>query len=279
MTDGLSLHFQEIWPESGLNWSLPVSSGISSLKPAKTHTGAFPGSSRSQLDRKPSVVQTSWQSSRRGLTGRRLPSGLRWSPGTTAGTGALNPWAQQRPPSQASGSALTGARRSPTAPGELTPPPTAAAWPHRPPPLPAEPALLFLWIQLEAWSWVPIGQCQSWCPGMEHTDWPGPGHVTILAKTRVSCSRSVRDGESAMPPEQGWESGHSVRVFSVLGHAWTSSLHTTLSPLQTKYSWHTFSLPKRCFTHWHSREQDLLLEGRFGDPLLNSGLVPCIVLE
>ena len=58
-TEGLSLHFQEIGPESGLNWSLPVSSGISSLKPAKTHTGAFPGSSRSQLDRKSSVVQTS----------------------------------------------------------------------------------------------------------------------------------------------------------------------------------------------------------------------------
>ena len=81
MTEGLSLHFQEIWPESRLNWSLPVSSGISSLKPAKTHRGAFPGSPRSQLDRKSSVVQTSWQTSRRGLTGRRPPSGLRAAPG------------------------------------------------------------------------------------------------------------------------------------------------------------------------------------------------------
>ena len=91
-----------------------MSSGICSLKPAKTHTGAFPGFSLSQLDRKPSVVQTSWQTTSRGLTGTRLPSSLRWSSGTTAGTGALNPWAQQRPPSQAGGSALRGVGRPTT---------------------------------------------------------------------------------------------------------------------------------------------------------------------
>ena len=35
-----------------------MSSGISSLKPAKTHTAAFPGAPLSQLDRTPSAVQT-----------------------------------------------------------------------------------------------------------------------------------------------------------------------------------------------------------------------------
>ena len=60
-----SLHFQEITPESRLYWSLPVSSGLSSLKPAKSHTLAFPGSPLSLLDRKPSVVLTSSQISRR----------------------------------------------------------------------------------------------------------------------------------------------------------------------------------------------------------------------
>ena len=52
----LSLHFQEISPESKLDWSLPVPSGISSLKPAKTHTLAFAGSPLSPLDRKTSVL-------------------------------------------------------------------------------------------------------------------------------------------------------------------------------------------------------------------------------
>ena len=42
-----------------------MSSGISSLKPAKTHTLAFPGSPLSPLDRNPNVVQTSSQISRR----------------------------------------------------------------------------------------------------------------------------------------------------------------------------------------------------------------------
>ena len=60
-----SLHFQEISPESRLDWSLPVPSGISSLKPAKTYTLAFPRSQLSPLDRKPSVVPTSSQISRR----------------------------------------------------------------------------------------------------------------------------------------------------------------------------------------------------------------------
>ena len=52
----LSLHFQEISPESRLDWSLPVPSGVSSLKPAKTHTLAFTGSPLSLLDRKTSMV-------------------------------------------------------------------------------------------------------------------------------------------------------------------------------------------------------------------------------
>ena len=52
----LSLHFQEISPESRLDWSLPVPSGVSSLKPAKTHTLVFAGSPHSPLDRKTSMV-------------------------------------------------------------------------------------------------------------------------------------------------------------------------------------------------------------------------------
>ena len=38
-----------------------MSSGISSPKPAKTHTVAFPGSPLSPLDRKPSGVQRSYR--------------------------------------------------------------------------------------------------------------------------------------------------------------------------------------------------------------------------
>ena len=49
----LSLHFQDTSPESRLDWSLPVPSGVSFLKPAKTHTLAFAGSPLSPLDRKP----------------------------------------------------------------------------------------------------------------------------------------------------------------------------------------------------------------------------------
>ena len=52
----LSLHFQELSPEFRLDWSLPVPSGVSSLKPAKTHTLAFTGSPLSTLDRKTSMV-------------------------------------------------------------------------------------------------------------------------------------------------------------------------------------------------------------------------------
>ena len=49
----LSLHFQEISPESRLDWSLPVPSGVSSLKPAKTNTLVFARSPLGPLDRKP----------------------------------------------------------------------------------------------------------------------------------------------------------------------------------------------------------------------------------
>ena len=52
----LSLHFQERSTESRLDWSLPVPSGISSLKPAKTHTLAFAGSPLHPLDRNTSMV-------------------------------------------------------------------------------------------------------------------------------------------------------------------------------------------------------------------------------
>ena len=52
----LSLHFQEISPESRLDWSLPMPSSISSVKPAKTHTLAFAVSPLSPLHRKPNTV-------------------------------------------------------------------------------------------------------------------------------------------------------------------------------------------------------------------------------
>ena len=45
----LSLHFQEISPESRLDWSLPMPSGISSLKPTKNQKLAFAGSPLSPL--------------------------------------------------------------------------------------------------------------------------------------------------------------------------------------------------------------------------------------
>ena len=91
-------------------------------------------------------------------------------------------------------------------------------------------------------------------------------------------SPSVRGGDSEMPPEQSSESGHCVHVFSVLGCACASSLHTALSSADQIFMTHLF--PSQALFHVrNSREQDLLLEGRFGDPLLNSGLVSCIMLE
>ena len=45
---------------------------------------------------------------------------------------------------------------------------------------------------------------QSRWPGeIEHTDWPGPDHVTVLSRTPVSCSPCASGGDSAMPQEQG----------------------------------------------------------------------------
>ena len=205
--EGLSLHFQEIWPESRLNWSLQVSPGVSSLKPAKTHTVAFPGSPLSQLDRKPSAVQTSWQTSRRGLTGRWLPSAFRWSSGTTAGTGALNPWAQQWPHSQASSSALMGSGRPPTAPGWPHAPPTAVAWPHPAPPLLAEGQLLFPWFPPEARPWAPIGHRTS------------PESITVargerthrLARAR-SCDHTLQDTFELLSLCQRWRQCDTPRA-------------------------------------------------------------------
>ena len=50
---------------------------------------------------------------------------------------------------------------------------------------------------------APVLSHSQWPGRMEHTDWPGPGHVSILSRTRVSCSPSVRGGDTAMPQEQG----------------------------------------------------------------------------
>ena len=75
----------------------------------------------------------------------------------------------------------------------------------------------------------PVLSHSRWPGRMEHTDWPGPGHVTILSRVPASCSPCVRGRDSVMPPEQGWESSPRVRVLSVLGPACTSSLHTALS--------------------------------------------------
>ena len=69
------------------------------------------------------------------------------------------------------------------------------------PPLPAEPELLSPGFQREARPWAPIGHRPSPQPitvasGMEHRDWPGPGHVTRLSRTPVSCSSCISAGDS-----------------------------------------------------------------------------------
>lgn len=69
------------------------------------------------------------------------------------------------------------------------------------PPLPAEPELLSPGFQREARPWAPIGHRPSPQPitvasGMEHSDWPGPGHVTRLSRTPVSCSSCISAGDS-----------------------------------------------------------------------------------
>src|SRR5699024_1836514 len=79
-----------------------------------------------------------------------------------------------------------------------------------------------------------------WPGRMEHTDWSGPGHVTILSRIRASCSPCVRGRDSVMPPEQGLESSPCVRVLSVLGRACTSSLHTALSSADKIFMTHLF---------------------------------------
>ena len=119
-----SLHFQEISPESRLDWSLPVSSGISSLKPVKTHTLAFPGSPLHPLDRKPSEVQTSSQISRR--THRQAAS-LRSQVELRdhSRNRHCQPLGSAVPSSSGQGSALTRAGRLPTVPGRPHTPPTA----------------------------------------------------------------------------------------------------------------------------------------------------------
>ena len=95
----LSLHFQEISPESRLDWSLPMPSGISSLKPTKNQKLAFAGSPLSPLHthththtQKPRMVPQAHRQAG-GLTGRQLPSSLRWRFGTTVRASALKTWA------------------------------------------------------------------------------------------------------------------------------------------------------------------------------------------
>jgi len=83
-----------------------VSSGISSLKPAKTHTGAFPGSSRSQLDRKPSVVQTSWTVKQERTHGQTASLRSQVELRDHSRNRRSQPLCSAAPPYQASGSAL-----------------------------------------------------------------------------------------------------------------------------------------------------------------------------
>ena len=65
-------------------------------------------------------------------------------------------------------------------------------------------------------------------------DWPGPGHATILFRTRESCSPCVRGGDSMMPQEQGESS------LCVLGCACESSLCTTLFSADKMFMTHIF---------------------------------------
>ena len=94
---------------------------------------------------------------------------------------------------------------------------------------------------------APVLSQSRWPGGIEHTDWPGPGHVTILSRVRASCSPCVRGRDSVMPPAQGWESSPRVRVLSVLGPACTSSLHTALSSADETFMTHLF--PSQALFH------------------------------
>ena len=256
---------------------------MSSLKPAKTHTLAFPGSPLSLMDRKPSVVQTNSQRSRR--THRQTAS-LRSQVelqdhsmnqcSQSLGSAAPSVSSQRLCPDGSR--KVTNCRRLASCPSHccrLTSPT---------PPLPAEWELLFPLIP----AWVPAlgpnwSLPQSWANHGGWRGWNTPiGQVQVMwpySPGHVWAAHPVSGVERVWCPQSRAESPVTVSVCSVSWDVPAHPLYTPLCPLQTKYSWHTSSLPKRCFMHPHSREQDLLFEGRFGDPLSTSGLVSCIMLE
>lgn len=100
----------------------------------------------------------------------------------------------------------------------------------------------------------------------------------LTLRTRGSCSSCVRGGESPMRKSRA-EGPLTVSMCSVSWEDPAHPLYTRLCLLQTKYSLHTSSFSRPCFTHQHSREQGLLFEGRFGDPLLASRIFCAVMLE
>ena len=121
---------------------------------------------------------------------------------------------------------------------------------------------------------------QSWATHGGQGGWNTPiGQVQVMwpySPGYVQAAHPVSGVEMVWCPQSRAESPVHVSVCSVSWDVPAHPLYTPLCPLQTKYSWHTSSFPKRCFTHPLSREQDFLFEGRFRDPLLTSGLVSCI---
>ena len=273
------LHFEEISPESRLDWSLLVSSSIASLKPAKTHTLGFPWSPLSPLDRKSSVVQTSSQISR----------------GTHRQTASLRSQVELREHSRNQCSQSLGSASPSFSSQWLCPDGSRMVTNHpRPtsctshccrltslaPALPAARELLFplipVWVLALGpdWSlpqsWAHHGGQGGWNTpiGQIQVMWPySPGHLWALH--HISGVKTMWCLKSRP------ESPVTVSMCSV---SWDlpAPLSTLLCPMKTKYSWHTSSLSKPCFTYPHSKEQGLLFEDMFGDPLLVSRFVFCV---
>ena len=92
-------------------------------------------------------------------------------------------------------------RKATNCPGLTSRPSHCSSLTSPAPPLPAQPELLFPRFPREARPRAPIGHRPSPEPvtvasGTEHSDWPGPGHVTRLSRTPVSCSSRISAGDS-----------------------------------------------------------------------------------
>ena len=185
-----------------------MSSGISSLKPAKTHTLAFPGSPLSPLDRKPREVQTSSQISRRTHRQRaslRSQVELR----DHSRNRCSQPLGSAAPSSSGWRLCPDGSRKVTNRPRPTSHPSHCCRLTSPAPPLPAEREVLFPLIPAlspgpgRRLVTAPVLSQSRWPGRMGHTDWTDPGHVTMLSRTPVSSSPCVRGGDRAMPQERG----------------------------------------------------------------------------